>query len=336
MPHKIDQGKAMNIGNVELRHGLLLAPLAGFTDLAFRTVCAELGAEYAVSEMISAKAVMMNNKKTLGLAKTAALPTAIQLFGAEEDAVAYAAEFFSQGGLPTGEVAAIDLNMGCPMHKIVSNGEGSALLCDLKKAEKVISAAVKASKLPVTVKIRSGWDDTCINAPDAARVAEAAGAAAITVHARTRAQFYTGAADHRITEQVVRAVKIPVIGNGDIKSVGDVQRLRDMGCAAVMIGRGAVGDPWIFSRIIAAMEGREYAEPTVRERVELALRQLRMSVEDKGEHVAVPEARKHLAAYVSGFPGAAAARAGINSLTRVEDIARLLLNAAKEAEQPRI
>lgn len=322
----------MKIGNTELHHGLMLAPLAGFTDLAFRTVCAGLGAEYSVTEMISAKAVMMNNKKTLGLAKTAALPTAVQLFGAEEDAVAYAAEFFSRGGLPTGEIAAIDLNMGCPMHKIVSNGEGSALLKDLKKAEKVITAAVKASKLPVTVKIRAGWDKNSINAEEAARAAEAAGAVAITLHARTREQLYSGYADHSITERVVRAVKIPVIGNGDIKTAEDVKRLSDMGCAAFMIGRGAVGDPWIFARISAALENREFAEPTVRERVSLALRHLDMAVEDKGEHVAVPEARKHLAAYISGFPGAASARAGINSLTKAADIAELLGRVVLEAE----
>jgi tRNA-dihydrouridine synthase B len=282
--------------------------------------------------MISAKAVMMNNKKTLGLAKTAALPTAVQLFGAEEDAIAYAAEFFSQGGLPTGEVAAIDLNMGCPMHKIVSNGEGSALLKDLKRAEKVISAAVNASKLPVTVKIRAGWDKNSINAEEAARVAEAAGAVAITLHARTKEQLYTGYADHSVTERVVRAVSIPVIGNGDIKSAEDVKRLADMGCAAFMIGRGAVGDPWIFARIKAALEGREFAEPTVFERVSLAIKHLSMAVEDKGEHIAVPEARKHLAAYVSGFPGAAAARAEINTLSKAEDITALLLRVAQEAE----
>lgn len=322
----------MKIGNTELCHGLMLAPLAGFTDLAFRTVCGELGAEYTVSEMISAKAVMMNNRKTLGLAKTAAIPTAIQLFGAEEDAVAYAAEFFSRGGLPTGEIAAIDLNMGCPMHKIVSNGEGSALLKDLKKAEKVISAAVKASRLPVTVKIRSGWDKNSINAEDAARVAEAAGAVAITLHARTKEQLYSGYADHSVTERVVKAVNIPVIGNGDVKTAEDVKRLKDMGCAAVMIGRGAVGDPWVFARIRAALEGSAFTEPTVRERTALALRHLRMAVEDKGEHVAVPEARKHLAAYISGFPGAAAVRAAINVLTKAEDIALLLEKIVSEAE----
>ena len=327
MPHRSD----MRIGNTELNHGLMLAPLAGFTDLAFRTVCAQLGAEYSVTEMISAKAVMMNNRKTLGLAKTAALPTAIQLFGAEEDAIAYASEFFSQGGLSTGEVVAIDLNMGCPMHKIVSNGEGSALLKDLKKAEKVIGAAVRASKLPVTVKIRAGWDKNSINAEEAARVAEAAGAVAITLHARTKEQLYSGYADHSITERVVKAVNIPVIGNGDIKSAEDVKRLADMGCAAFMIGRGAVGDPWIFARIAAALEGREFTEPTVAERVSLALKHLNMAVEDKGEHVAVPEARKHLAAYVSGFPGAAAVRAEINSLTSAADIANLLERTASEA-----
>ena len=325
----------MKIGNTDLRHGLMLAPLAGFTDLSFRSICAEYGAEYAVSEMISAKAVVMNNKKTFELARIGSLPTAIQLFGSEPYAIAYAAELFSSqrakelcGEMPV----AIDINMGCPMHKIVSNGEGSALLKDLRSAEKVICAAVAASKLPVTVKIRSGWDGEHINAPDAAKMAEACGAAAITLHARTKEQLYSGKADHSVTERVVKAVKIPVVGNGDVNSPQDVKKLKEMGCAAVMIGRAAVGDPWIFSRIIASEENTEFVSPTPKERTELAIRHLEHMVREKGARVAVPEARKHLAAYISGFPGAAAARGIINSASDPEEMIRLLRETGEKAE----
>lgn len=318
----------MKIGNTSLELGLMLAPLAGFTDLAFRTLCAEQGAEYAVTEMISAKAVMMNNKKTFGLAKMAEIPTAIQLFGAEEEPVRYAAELLSAPDMPWGSAAAIDINMGCPMHKIVSNGEGSALMRDPKRAERVIKAAVKGSRVPVTVKIRAGWDKDSINAPEIAKIAEDCGAAAVAVHARTKEQLYSGAADHSVTKSVVDAVHIPVIANGDIRCAEDVLRLRDMGCSAFMIGRGAVGDPWIFARIAAALRGEAYTEPTVRERMELAVRHLEMAVRDKGEHIAVPEARKHLSAYISSFSGAAAVRAKINTLNSSRDITDLLRELA--------
>ena len=318
----------MKIGNTELKHGFLLAPLAGYTDLAFRTVCASFGAEYAVTEMISAKAVMMNNRKTLALARIGALPTAVQLFGAEPEAIAYAAAFFSseEGAKVCGAVpAAIDLNCGCPMHKIVGNGEGSALLRDLRALERVVSAATAASRLPVTVKIRSGWDAEHINAPEAARVAESAGACAVAVHARTKQQLYLGAADHRVTGAVVRAVKSPVIANGDIRSAADARHIREeTGCSAVMIGRGAVGNPWIFAELCADAEGKSFSPPTPEERIAVAVRQLNDMVREKGERTAVGEARKHLAAYIAGFPGAAAARAAINTENSAEGILRIL------------
>lgn len=318
----------MKIGSTELKHGFLLAPLAGYTDLPFRAVCASFGAEYAATEMISAKAVQMHNRKTLRLARLGALPTAVQLFGAEPEAVAYAAAFFSsaEGERVCGAApAAIDLNCGCPMHKIVGNGEGSALLRDLRKLERVVSAAVSASRLPVTVKIRAGWDASTVNAPEAARAAEAAGACAVAVHARTREQLYLGAADHRVTAAVVRAVKLPVIANGDIRSAADARRVREeTGCAAVMIGRGAVGNPWIFAELTADAEGRPFTPPTPEERIAVAEGQFRAMVAEKGERVAIGEARKHLAAYLAGFPGAAAARAAINAEESAEGILRIL------------
>ena len=316
----------MRIGSLEAREGLFLAPLAGYTDLSFRRVCAAFGAEYAVTEMISAKAVVMKNKKTLSLARLGGPPTAVQLFGAEPETVAAAAAFFSSEegeALCGARPAAIDLNLGCPMKKIVSNGEGSALMRDPVLAGRVIAAAVRAASLPVTVKIRAGWDGEHKNAPEIARVAEASGAAAVTVHARTREQFYSGEADLSVIAETVAAVRIPVVGNGDVQSPEDACRmLRETGCAALMIGRGAVGRPWLFSEIRAARRGEPFSPPDGAEIARIALAQFSDMLEEKGERVGVSEARKHLCAYLAGFPGAAAARARINLLTDPGEIAQ--------------
>ncbi len=320
----------MRIGSFEAREGLFLAPLAGYTDLSFRRVCASFGAEYAVTEMISAKAVVMKNKKTLSLARLAGPPTAVQLFGAEPETVAAAAAFFSSEegeALCGARPAAIDLNFGCPMKKIVSNGEGAALMRDPVLAGRVIAAAVRTSSLPVTVKIRAGWDGEHKNAPEIARVAEASGAVAVTVHARTREQFYTGSADLAVIAETAAAVRIPVLGNGDIRSPEDASRmLRETGCAGLVIGRGAVGRPWLFSEILAARRGEAFSPPGGEEIARIALAQFADMLKEKGERVGVSEARKHLCAYLAGFPGSAAARARVNLLDDPAAIAETLLS----------
>lgn len=308
----------MKIGNTELKHGLMLAPLAGFTNAVFRDICAESGSEYTVSEMISAKAVCYNDKKTLVLAKnTSKTPMALQLFGSEGEFIYKAIktltseQYLSESGstLP----CAIDINMGCPVHKIVSNGEGSALMRDKARAAEVVRAAVEASSLPVTVKIRSGFAKADRNAVDFALALEDAGAVAVCVHGRSREQMYSGEVDLDIIKEVKEALSISVIGNGDIRCGRDaLHMLEYTGCDALMIGRGAVGNPWIFSEIAAAIEGREYTKPTREEIFRTAEKHVLGLCELLGERRAVGEARKAVCAYFADFPGAAAARAEIN------------------------
>ncbi len=320
----------MKIGNTELLHGLILAPLAGFTNAVFREICAECGAEYTVSEMISAKAVCYNDKKTLLLAKNSSLvPMALQLFGSEGEFIYKAVKILtSEGYLEENESrlpCAIDINMGCPMHKIVSNGEGSALMRDKERAKEIVRAACEATSLPITVKIRSGFGKNERNAPEFARVLQEAGASAVCVHGRSREQMYSGEVDLDIIKEVKQALSIPVIGNGDIKSGDDAQKmLQYTGCDALMIGRGAVGNPWIFSEISAFIEKKPYVKPTNKERYELAKRHLEGMCQLYGEKRAIPEARKAVCAYFSDFSGAAAARAAINEAAALKDMCGIL------------
>ncbi len=320
----------MKIGNTELRHGLLLAPLAGFTNAVFREICAECAAEYTVSEMISAKAVCYNDKKTLVLAKnTSEIPMALQLFGSDGEFIYRAVkiltseEYLSESGskLP----CAIDINMGCPVHKIVSNGEGSALMRDTERACEVVRAACEGSSLPVTVKIRAGFSWGERNAPEFAKALEGAGASAVCVHGRTREQMYSGMVDLDIIKEVKAALSVPVIGNGDIRCAADALRMLEYtGCDALMIGRGAVGNPWIFSEIAAAIEGREYKRPSSKQIADMAKRHVTDMCELLGERRAVPEARKAVCAYFSDFAGAAAARAEINEAKTACDMCFIL------------
>lgn len=316
----------MKIGNTELEYGLILAPLAGFTNAAFRDICARFGAEYTVSEMISAKAVCYGDKKTLVLAKNdSKVPMALQLFGAEPDFIARAVkiitsrEYLGESGsvMP----AAIDINMGCPVHKIVSNGEGSALMKDPVRACEIVAAAKEASPVPVTVKIRAGFTEKTKNAVSFAKGLEEAGACAVCVHARTREQMYSGKADLDIIKEVKSALSVPVIGNGDICSGMDAMRMLEYtGCDALMIGRAAVGDPWIFERIRAMIDKKEMREVKAEEIAQTAKDHLFAMCGVMGERRAVAEARKAVCAYFKDFPGAAAARAEINTAETLEDM----------------
>ena len=320
----------MNIGSATLRYGLMLAPLAGYTNAAFREICAAHGAEYTVSEMISAKAVCYGDKKTLVLARNSSgIPMGLQLFGAEPEFIAKAIGILTSPEYLEGNAsvlpAAFDINMGCPVHKIVSNGEGSALMRDPARAAEVVRAAVEASPVPVTVKIRAGYSEHTKNAPDLAPMLEEAGAALICVHGRTREQMYAGKVDLDIIREVKRAVSVPVIGNGDVNSCESAMYMLEYtGCDGLMIGRGAVGDPWIFERITAKMEGREPRRVEPSEIAETAKAHLRAMCELMGERRAVPEARKAICAYFRDFAGAPAARAEVNTAASADAMCAII------------
>ena len=313
----------MRLGNIELQCGIALAPMAGFSDYAMRRISYEHGAEYSVTEMVSAKAVVYKDKKTLTLAKITQneAPTAIQIFGSEPSIMAEAAgvlSTFSGGGaLPV----AIDINMGCPVHKIYSNGEGSALMKNPSLIYDITKAVREAIAIPTTVKIRLGIDSEHINAVECAIAAEEAGAAAITVHGRTKTQLYSGVADMEKVADVKKSVHIPLFANGDILTADDAVRVfRDTGADGIMIGRGAVGNPFVFSEIKARLLGLPYALPGLEEIKETAMSQLDYAISDKGEAVAVREARGQLARYFHSFRGSAELRAKINRAQTKADI----------------
>ncbi len=329
----------ITVGDFTLRHGLFLAPLAGVSDRAFRNVCRQCGAEYTVSEMVSAKALCYEqmSKKASVPVHTAPLasvyksemPLAIQLFGSEPQFMAEAAALIEnrsyRGCTSDTPPAAIDINMGCPVPKIVGNGEGSALMKNPALAADIVRAVCRATRLPVTVKIRAGWDKDSINAPEMAKRLEDAGAALIAVHGRTRAQMYAPYADWNVIAAVKKSVGIPVVGNGDILTADDAIRMYEQTeCDGVMIARGALGNPWLFSEICARLEEREYTPPTFEERLATALSQVEFMVKEKGERVAVAEARKHLSWYTKGMEGAAAARMAINNASTLSEMRTIL------------
>ncbi len=320
---------ALKTGDIELEKRIMLAPMAGYTDRAMRLVCREQGCEYSVTEMVSAKAVVYNDKKTFSLARI--LPdegaVGVQIFGSEPDIMAEAAARLASPdeGVPP---VAIDINMGCPVHKIFSNGEGSALMRSPELIERIVSAVRSSVSLPVTVKLRTGIDDAHINAVDCAKAAEAGGASMICLHGRTRVQMYGGKADRKIIEKVNNSLQTPLFANGDILSGEDaLAMLSDTGASGIAIGRGAVGNPFIFREILSKMRGEEYTPPTAGERADTALRQLKYAVEEKGEAVAVTEARKQIALYLHGFRGAAALRARINRSTTYKEVEEAFLEA---------
>ncbi len=323
------------IGNYRIEHGLVLAPMAGVTDGTFRLLCKQMGAEYTVSEMVCAKAMCyekLAKKKTEAGASAALayvneheMPMAIQIFGSEPSFMAEAAKMIEDmsyfGCKSKVAPAAIDINMGCPVRKITSNGEGSALMKNMPLAAEIVSTVVRATSLPVTVKIRAGWDNSSINAPEFAKALECAGAAAVCVHARTREQLYYPGIDMSVIEKTKLAVDIPVIGNGDIYTADDaIEMINKTGCDGVMIGRGAEGNPWIFSEIQARMSGKEYIAPTCEERLRVAMIQLDAMVEKKGMRTGVAEAKKHMAWYVSGMKDSASARTKIMVATTPQEI----------------
>lgn len=313
----------MNIGNIELSAPLALAPMAGITDLPFRQICRRLGCGMTVSEMVSAKGLLYKNVKTTEMLRIddGERPTAIQLFGSVPAELAEAARMVEASGADM-----IDFNMGCPVPKIVNNGEGSALMKNPQLAHDILAAMVKAVKIPVTVKFRAGWDDANRNAVEIARAVEAAGVSAVAVHGRTRQQFYEGKADWSIIADVKQAVKVPVFGNGDIFTVADgLRMLEQTGCDGLMIGRGADGNPWLFTALAAALRGEPLPQPpSLKERLAQAAEHLEMLIAYKNEVVAVKEMRRHISAYLKGMPHAAEFRGRFHKVDTQEQFSELL------------
>ena len=313
----------MRIGNTEIKNNLILAPMAGVTDLPFRLLCKEQGAGLLCMEMVSAKAISFHNKNTEALLTIdpAEHPVSLQLFGADPDIISEMAAYIEDKPFDI-----LDLNMGCPVPKVAGNGEGSALMKNPKLVEQIVSKTVRAIKKPVTVKIRKGFDEEHVNAVEIARIAEASGAAAVAVHGRTREQYYSGQADWDIIRQVKEAVKIPVIGNGDIYSPESARAmLKETGCDGLMIGRAARGNPWIFRRIDTFLQtGSDPGRPSAREVRDMMLRHARMLIEYKGEYTGIREMRKHVGWYTAGYPHSAKLRAEVNEMTGLADLEELL------------
>ena len=313
----------LKIGNVELENNLILAPMAGVTDLPYRLICRSMGCGMVVTEMVSAKAILYKNKNTKTLLEVLPQerPAAVQLFGSDPDILG---EIAAQ--IEDGPYDMIDFNMGCPVPKIVGNGEGSALMREPKKVEQILSSMVRHVKKPVTVKFRKGFNDTSVNAVEIAKIAESCGVAAVAVHGRTREQYYSEKADWESIRQVKETVKIPVIGNGDVFQPEDAEAmLKRTGCDGVMIGRGAKGNPWIFSRTQHYLEtGEILPGPSVAEIRDMILHHGSLLSQYKGEKMAMREMRKHMAWYTAGLPHSAALRNEINQIETLNEMKQLL------------
>ena len=313
----------MKIGNVQLDNEVFLSPMAGVTDLPFRTICKEKGCGMLYTEMINAKALCYddeNTKKMLRMDKDEH-PVAVQIFGSDPEFMGKAAIIMNQ--YPN-EI--LDINMGCPAPKVIKNGDGSALMRNPKLAAEVLTAVVKNSEKPVTLKIRKGWDDDSVNAVEIAKIAEECGISALAIHGRTREQFYSGKADWDIIAEIKEAINIPVIGNGDVFEVEDaVNMLEKTKCDAIMIGRGAQGNPWIFNRINHYMKtGEILPEPTLEEKITTAIRHMNLAVAEHGDYVAVREMRKHIGWYLKGLKNSAKYRDQINKITDYKEVITML------------
>ena len=320
----------LQIGNVKIKKTAALAPMAGVADYAFRKVAKEYGAAYVVSEMASCKGMVYSDRKTAELLTVTDYerPMAVQLFGCEPEFVTPAVKI-AEGFNPD----IIDLNSGCPVPKVAGNGSGSALMKNPKLFGEMITAMVKATDLPVTVKIRKGWDDNSVNAVEIAKIAEECGAAAVAVHGRTKNQMYSGNADWDIIAAVKQAVKIPVIGNGDVDSAEKCAEMyKYTGCDLVMIGRGACGKPWLFREIEQYFSGEEITPVTFEERISTMRRQIEYLVQNKGEYIGMKEARMQTGWYLKGMPGAAQYRAQCGTLSTMDDLDKLIETIRKEQE----
>lgn len=317
--------QTLQIGNVTLKNNLILGPMAGVTDLPFRLLCAEQGAGLLCMEMVSAKAILYNNKNTRAMLTIDERehPVSLQLFGSDPQIMGDIARRIEAEGVP---FDILDINMGCPVPKVVNNGEGSALMKQPLLAGQIIESMAKATSRPVTVKIRKGFDEAHINAPELAHIAQESGAAAVAVHGRTREQYYSGSADWSVIRRVKEAVHIPVIGNGDLLCAADVMRMqKETGCDGYMIARGAQGNPWIFSQILHEWEtGESAAKPDPREMAQMLLRHARMQLEFKGEYVGIREMRKHAAWYTGGYHGASHIRRALSEVESYEQLEALM------------
>lgn len=314
----------MKIGSIELENNIFLAPMAGVTDLSFRVLCKEMGAGLLFTEMVSINGLYYDDEKTKELMEIEERekPTALQIFGADASVFERVIEE-KLNEIEDFEI--LDINMGCPAPKIVKNGYGSALMKDKENLSKIVKTAVRASNKPVTIKIRKGWDEESINAVEVAKIIEAEGASAITIHGRTREEFYSGTADWDIIKKVKASVSVPVIGNGDVFKPEDIKRMIDYtGCDGVMIGRGARGNPWIFSTGKSFMESGSYEDPLPEEKIAMSVKHFELLTRNKGEHLATREIRKHIAWYLKGIRGSAEIKDRVNKTRSKQEIYDIL------------
>lgn len=309
----------LKIGNVELNNNIILGPMAGLTDRPFRIICEKYNPGLVVTEMVSSKALFYDDSKTKLLLNTKdeKRPISVQIFGSDIESMKYATEYLCKNKIAD----IIDINMGCPAPKVTKNGDGSKLLLDLDKVYEIVKAVVEVSTVPITVKIRKGWDQDHIVAVEAAKIIEKAGASAITIHGRTRSEFYSGNADWDIIRQIKDAVNIPVIGNGDVKTPEDAKKMIDeTQCGGVMISRGSLGNPWIFEQVNDYLENGKYREISLEEKEQNLLQHIELEVEEKGENTAIKEMRKHVCYYIKGEKDASEFRNRVNHLETKEEV----------------